>query len=125
MFQLQDSLGWSNFQMSNQFHISDCIEHLAQITNREVSQMCVILCIDGMQKLDHRPGSRYSDFYNTTSSICSVINSNRSFIIVISSATVYNVVNEILSSGAQRRVYLTPLPVNPEHIFEAKDELIH
>ena len=102
---------------------SDAIMQVATLTNQLTTNMCVILCIDGMQKLDHRPGSRDSHFYNTTSAICSVINVHHAFVIAICSATVYNTVNEVLSSSAQRRVSLIPPAVNPEPIFESKDDL--
>jgi hypothetical protein len=57
------------------------------------------------------------------SAICSVINDSDAFVIVICSATVYNAVNEVLSSSTQRRVSLIPPAVNPKLIFEGKDEL--
>jgi hypothetical protein len=102
---------------------SDAIMQVATLTNQLTTNMCVILCIDGMQKWDHRLGSRDSKFYNTMSAICSVINARNAFVIAICSATLYNTVNEVLSSSAQRRVLLIPPVVNPEPIFESKDEL--
>ena len=85
--------------------------------------MCIILCIDGMQKLDHQPGSKSSPFYKTMSAVCSVVNGSDSLVIAICSATVYHAVNEVLSSSAQRRVLLIPPAVNPDSIFERKDQM--
>jgi hypothetical protein len=93
MFQLQDQLEWSDFRRFHSYSIPEAIIQVAILANQLITNMCVILCIDGMQKLDHRPGSRDSHFYNTTSAICSVINVHHVFVIAICSATVYNTVN--------------------------------
>jgi hypothetical protein len=75
--------------------------------------MCVILCIDGMQKLPHQIDSMDNQFYKTMSAICSVVNHCHAFVIAICSATVYNA-NELFFTSDQRRVSFIPPAVNPE-----------
>lgn len=78
MYQLQDEYKWDQFRVRYMFTISDALVKLAELTNQKPSEMCIILCIDGMQKLDHQPGSKNSPFYKIMSAICSVINDSDS-----------------------------------------------
>eukprot|EP00475_Leptophrys_vorax_P026960 TRINITY_DN3838_c0_g1_i2.p1 TRINITY_DN3838_c0_g1~~TRINITY_DN3838_c0_g1_i2.p1 ORF type:complete len:267 (-),score=47.86 TRINITY_DN3838_c0_g1_i2:40-840(-) len=112
MYQLQNDLKWSTFRHVCSFSIPKAVGELARLTDQEPSDMCVILCIDGMQKLDHQPGSKNSHLYKTMSAICSVINDSDAFVIAICSSTVDHAVYEVLSSSAQRRVSLIPPAVN-------------
>lgn len=124
MYQLQAGFRWDQFRARYSFTITDAIMKLAALTSQEPSKMCVVLCIDGMQKLDHRPKSRKSQFYKTMSAICSAVNAHHAFVIAICSATVYNAVSDVLSSSAQRRVSLIPPAVDPKPIIQSDDELI-
>jgi hypothetical protein len=123
MYQLQDDLKWDQFCVEYSFTISTALAKTAELTKRDLKNMCVILCVDGMQKLEHELGSKSSQFYNAISAICAAINDSHSFVTAICSATVYNAVNEVLATSPQRRVILTPPAVNPELIFKATDEL--
>jgi hypothetical protein len=123
MYQLQSECKWAEFHQNFTFTIPEAIRELARITGKELSKICIILCIDGLQKLDHQLGSKSSPFYNTISAICEVINDGSVFFIAICSATVYHAANDILASSPQRRVPLIPPALDPKMIFNCDDDL--
>lgn len=72
--------------------------------------MCVILCVDGMQKLSHETGSRTSEFYSALDALSDIVNAAKCWVIAICSATIYSPVNEFLAGSSQWR-YKVPTAI--------------
>lgn len=123
MYQLQDQLSWADFRKKSPYSIPEAIRSFSKIIRQESSNICIILCIDGMHKLKHKRKNKNSSFYNTISAICSVVNDNDAFVVAICSATLYHAVTDVLEASSQRRIFLIPPLINPGPIFDKKDEL--
>jgi len=80
--------------------------------------MCVILEVDGLQKLDHVLGSKSTPFYETIAALAQLVNSSTCFCIAIGSATVFSSVQTVLSDSPQRSVFMNPPALDPSCIFD-------
>ncbi|KAI9994914.1 hypothetical protein PInf_011754 [Phytophthora infestans] len=76
------------------------------ITGTDPSQMCVILCVDSLQKLQHEPGSKRSEFYTAFASLRDLVNASKCWLIVICAATISQPVDEFLAASPQWREIL-------------------
>ncbi|KAF1324559.1 hypothetical protein FI667_g9722, partial [Globisporangium splendens] len=103
LYQLQDSLEWGDFvdQRANHVTPDHVLRKLAEIVGTPLGDMCVILCVDSMQKLEHEPGSKHSPFYVALSTLCDLVNASKCWLIAICSSTVYQPVNEFLAASSQ------------------------
>ena len=108
LFQLQDSVGWEEFLLDRANHVvpTQVLSKLSAITETDSNRMCVILCVDSLQKLQHEPGRKDSDFYAVLASLCDLVNASKYWVIVICSATIYQPVKEFLAESPQWRVML-------------------
>ncbi|KAG7390161.1 hypothetical protein PHYPSEUDO_008615 [Phytophthora pseudosyringae] len=103
LYQLQDSLPWLTFKGDPAFHLDpeQVLSKLSTITGTDSSEMCVILCVDSLQKLQHGPGRKDSDFYAAFASLCDLVNASKCWVIVLCAATIYQPVNEFLADSPQ------------------------
>ncbi|POM74673.1 Crinkler (CRN) family protein, partial [Phytophthora palmivora] len=110
LYQLQDSVVWEEFLLDRANHVEvfpgEVLTKLSAITGTDSSQMCVILCVDSLQKLQHEPGSKHSEFYTAFASLCDLVNASKCWVIVICAATIYQPVDEFLAASPQWREML-------------------
>ncbi|KAI9994773.1 hypothetical protein PInf_011604 [Phytophthora infestans] len=108
LYQLQDSVVWEEFLLDHANHVipTQVLSKLSTITGTDSSQMCVILCVDSLQKLQHEPGSKRSEFYTAFASLCGLVNASKCWLIVICAATITQPVDEFLAVSPQWREML-------------------
>ncbi|KAI9994926.1 hypothetical protein PInf_011773 [Phytophthora infestans] len=108
LYQLQDSVVWDEFMLDHANHVvpAQVLSKLSAITGTDPSQMCVILCVDSLQKLPHEAGSKRSEFYTAFASLCDLVNASKCLLIVICAATIYQPVDEFLAASPQWREML-------------------
>ncbi|KAI9994778.1 hypothetical protein PInf_011609 [Phytophthora infestans] len=108
LYQLQDSVDWATFcgNAANQVFPAGVLSKLSTITGTDPSQMCVILCVDSLQKLQHEPGSKRSEFYTAFALLCGLVNASKCWLIVICAATITQPVDEFLAVSPQWREML-------------------
>jgi hypothetical protein len=112
-------------QVSYSPQCSVAINLLAKKEGNCAKEMCVILTVDGLQKLDHTPGSRDSPLYQVISVVQTMVNCSECFLIVACSATVYETPNRFFADSPQLRVDIVPPSIDPNSAFlEYKDDLI-
>ncbi|KAI9979831.1 hypothetical protein PInf_027791 [Phytophthora infestans] len=107
LYQLQES-DWTMFNANpvNQVFPAEVLTKLSAITETDSNRMCVILCVDSLQKLQHEPGSKHSEFYTAFASLCDLVNASKCWLIVICAATIYQPVDEFLAASPQWREML-------------------
>ncbi|EEY59517.1 Crinkler (CRN) family protein [Phytophthora infestans T30-4] len=107
LYQLQES-DWTMFNANpvNQVFSAEVLTKLSAITETDSNRMCVILCVDSLQKLQHEPGSKHSEFYTAFASLCDLVNASKCWLIVICAATIYQPVDEFLAASPQWREML-------------------
>lgn len=107
LYQLQES-DWTVFNGNpvNQVFPGEVLTKLSAITGTGSSQICVILCIDSLHKLEHEPGSKHSEFYTALALLCDLVNASKCFVIAICAATIYQPVDEFLADSPQWREML-------------------
>ncbi|KAE9013785.1 hypothetical protein PF011_g8333 [Phytophthora fragariae] len=90
LYQLQDSLAWMAFAGQRTFHLdpSQAMTKLSEITGTALRKMCVILCVDNLQKLQHEAGSKNSQFYSAYATLCDLVNASKCWVIAIFSVTI-------------------------------------
>nr|QUJ09334.1 crinkler 7 [Plasmopara viticola] len=128
LYQLQDSVVWEEFLLDRAHHVvpTQVLSKLSAITGTDFSAMCVILCVDGLQKLQHEPGNKDSDFYTVFASLCDLVNASKCWVIVICAATISQPVDEFLAASPQWREMLqtTSLKrpkINGRDVFDTFD----
>jgi hypothetical protein len=119
LFQLQDFYDWNTFSLFPDFMADpeSVIMLLAKLESKKVSEICVILEVDGLQKLDHVEGRKDTQFYQVMSVISQMINRSKCFVISICAATVFSATEKVLSDSPQRRIFLEPPLIDPNEIF--------
>ncbi|KAI9994923.1 hypothetical protein PInf_011766 [Phytophthora infestans] len=127
LYQLQES-DWTMFNANpvNQVFPAEVLTKLSAITETDSNRMCVILCVDSLQKLQHEPGSKHSEFYTAFASLCDLVNASKCWLIVICAATIYQPVDEFLAASPQWREMLqtTSLKrpkINGRDVFDTFD----
>ncbi|EEY68330.1 crinkler (CRN) family protein, putative [Phytophthora infestans T30-4] len=107
LYQLQES-DWTMFNANpvNQVFPAEVLTKLSAITETDSNRMCVILCVDSLQKLQHEPGSKHSEFYTAFASLCDLVNASKCWLIVICAATISQPVDEFLAASPQWREML-------------------
>ncbi|KAE8957942.1 hypothetical protein PR003_g32441 [Phytophthora rubi] len=73
--------------------------------------MCVILCVDNLQKLQHEAGSKSSQFYSAFATLCDLVNASKCWVIAICSTTICQPVDDFLSDSPQWTVELQTTPL--------------
>ncbi|KAL3667567.1 hypothetical protein V7S43_007121 [Phytophthora oleae] len=128
LYQLQNELAWTDFAEDTSRHCkpNEVIAKLSKITDTPERDMCVILCVDSMQKLKHENGSKDSEFYEAMGALSDLVNSSKCWVIVVFSATIFSPVDEFLAESAQWRyqvptAVLSRPTVYGEDIFAAFD----
>ncbi|KAL4094494.1 hypothetical protein PRIC1_010155 [Phytophthora ramorum] len=108
LYQLQNSLKWATFYQEPAHHLdaSAVLAKLCQVKGISSRDLCVILCVDSLQKLGHQAGSKASPFYQAIATLCDLVNASDCWVIAIASATIYQPVNEFLSDSSQWHSYL-------------------
>ncbi|KAI9994911.1 hypothetical protein PInf_011751 [Phytophthora infestans] len=127
LYQLQES-DWTMFNANpvNQVFPAEVLTKLSAITETDSNRMCVILCVDSLQKLQHEPGSKRSEFYTAFASLCDLVNASKCWLIVICAATISQPVDEFLAASPQWREMLqtTSLKrpkINGRDVFDTFD----
>jgi hypothetical protein len=119
LFQMQNMFRWDEFISFPEFLKTpeSVIKLLADLESKNISDICVILEVDGLQKLDHIQGKKSTPLYEVIASIAQLINSSECFAIGICAATVFSALEDVLSDSPQRRMFLEPPVINPSEIF--------
>jgi len=88
-------------------------------------QLSIIICVDGLHKLEHVPGSKTSPFYSRLDELAALVNvgSSRPFVVVCVAATVNTPVKEWLGSSQQTQhtlpvTRLQPPTINQRPVFQ-------
>lgn len=98
------------------------LEQLARIEGKRLSDMTVLLLVDGMQELPHEAPSKQSKFYTALKAISDLVNGcskskEYPFVIACCSATFHNPVSHMLAGSNQRRVEIVLPPLDGKMIF--------
>lgn len=78
---------------------------------------CVIIAFDSLHGLPHHYGRKDSHLYRTISSLCNIINASKDFYICIGASSNYIKLHNVLYGFGQRRVFLTPPPLDASRII--------
>lgn len=83
LYQLQDSMKWCQFRAIAAHHVTpeQVLAGLAQISGISAYEMCVILCVDGLERLDKLDC--------LLSSMRDLVNDSECWCIVLSASTIY------------------------------------
>jgi hypothetical protein len=103
-FQMTSKIGWDQFCLQYPCTIGDAIRDLAKCTGKKEEDLTVIICVDGVQKLQKAETSKFNQCFATLSQY---INASPSFVIAIAAATTTGPTRAALSDSTQRRVYLS------------------
>jgi hypothetical protein len=103
LYQLQDTLPWMTFNENPTFHLNpeQVLSKLSAITGTALDQMCVILCVDSLQQIQHASGRKDSNFYSAFASLCDLVNASKCWVIVIRAAATSQPVHEFLADSPQ------------------------
>ncbi|KAJ8550531.1 hypothetical protein ON010_g10539 [Phytophthora cinnamomi] len=101
--------------------IGTVIQLLADLEMTDITNMTVVLCLDGLQKLLNND-PRELDLYAVLASVCYVMNASKAFSVCVCAATVQNPVDAALSDSPQKRVFLVP-PVITDDVLGASTRL--
>ncbi|KAE9345569.1 hypothetical protein PF008_g8694 [Phytophthora fragariae] len=125
LYQLQDSLAWMAFAGQRTFHLdpSQAMTKLSEITGTALRKMCVILCVDNLQKLQHEAGSKNSQFYSAYATLCDLVNASKCWVIAIFSVTISQPLDDFLMVSPQwtEKLQTTSLKrptINGADVFE-------
>jgi hypothetical protein len=101
--------------------VVDILAKLEQID--DVKDMTVILCVDGLQKLENEDRSKTCAFYRVLTSICLFLNSSRAFAVCVCSATVHKPLEEALADSTQKRWFLLPPSLRGHEILSTRTRM--
>jgi Crinkler effector protein N-terminal domain len=106
LYQLQSSMSWKTFCENEMYHMNpeEVFTHLSYITRKPLNKMCVILCVDNLDKLE--AGGRGSSFHSVFTTLCLLLNASKCFVIVIGSASMYQPVNDSVVFTCQKTFFL-------------------
>jgi hypothetical protein len=107
---LEQTISWDRFQESkhSQTSIGGAIEKLSVVEQKPEDELCIILLIDGLQKLPHENCSKSSLLYQAITSVSNIVNKASPFVIACCAATIYVPIHQFLADSAQWRVHLFP-----------------
>eukprot|EP00644_Phytophthora_capsici_P001142 jgi/Phyca11/129711/e_gw1.86.23.1 len=122
LYQLQDTLKWDPFVQEKSRHSvpSDVMDKLSKILGTRHKDMCVILCVDGMEKLSHENGGKDCEFYKVLTVLSYLIGTSKCWVIAICSATIYSPVKNFLLSSPQW-AYEVPTAILSRPTVEGED----
>jgi hypothetical protein len=116
--------GSSKYDMLTEpFSIQEVAKFLAGLTRQHVSEISVVLCIDGIHDLKSWSDTETSELIEVMDAVCRAINTSDVFIIAICSSLYHDTFSNGLNGSKQRIIELAPASIKPELIFEEKDEL--
>ncbi|KAK1941272.1 hypothetical protein P3T76_007138 [Phytophthora citrophthora] len=91
--------------------IQSVVTMLAELISVEdVKDITVILCVDGLQKLENDVTKRCA-FYFVLAELCRYVNTSEAFAVCVCSATIAIPVENVINSSQQARHYLVPPPL--------------
>jgi hypothetical protein len=118
------SESWPTFSQNPKARVlpDAVLTQLARIENKKLSDMTILLLVDGMQELPHEASSKQTKFYTALKAISDLVNGNSKskeypFVIACCSAIFHNPVSSMLAGSNQRRVDVVLSPLNGRTIF--------
>jgi hypothetical protein len=125
MWQLarQPGQSWGDFWPKKQYRIGDALAELSRLTGTPREQQAVFLLVDGLQQLQHEPGSKDSVFAGALAEVSNVVNAGPEFVIGAIAATVHCPIDEYLHHSRQKRVYLQPPALDGNLVLSADNSL--
>jgi DNA uptake protein ComE-like DNA-binding protein len=129
LYQLtRESNRWKSFSEkldgSHGLSIEGVVDILAKLEQiDDVKDMTVILCVDGLQKLESEDRSKTCAFYRVLTSICCFLNSSRAFAVCVCSATVHKPLEEALADSTQKRVFLLPPALRGHEVLSTRTRM--
>lgn len=98
--------------------------HPHQPLDQTLKEMTVFILVDGIHELAHQPQDPNSKLKQALDSITSIVNSGPVFCVAAFAGTFYVPVDTILAPSPQRRMYLTPQPLDGHQIHPTDDPFV-